>query len=200
MKKLLILIIGSLIILVLTTKVQAQILAKLMDCNSILIEYSGMSKKIQSTDFAYILEKSIAPDIWMSQSKVSNEKSRANFLNLKPGIYRVKLSYNAIDDKNVYTSNSLEVKFCKDNEKFNKVKIILSPNPSSDLVKIYIEGGGNKETKEIQLYNTVGILLKSLSLLDNSIDLNISDLAKGIYILFLKQGGKISARERLVIY
>jgi hypothetical protein len=63
------------------------------------------------------------------------------------------------------------------------LQLTLSPNPSSDLIKINLPVGSGIEIKSIVLFDILGKIV--LNQLDNN-QVNISNLPKGVYMLHIK--------------
>ena len=70
------------------------------------------------------------------------------------------------------------------NELIPKNKFSIFPNPANEYLTISI-GGNLNENSRIQIFNTLGLLCKEFSL-SKSLQLDISDLTNGLYIIRLK--------------
>ncbi len=82
----------------------------------------------------------------------------------------------------------------------SKLNILISPNPSSNGFNISIEGFNFKkgEKSELKIVNTLGELVKSISLVDSKIEIN-SLLKPGIYFCNLIVNGIMLSSEKLII-
>jgi len=76
-------------------------------------------------------------------------------------------------------------------------KIELFPNPVKDIVTININNASN-EILEINIFNTIGILVKSKTIKQNNGQIDIGDLSNGIYMVTVKSN-KLTASQRLII-
>jgi hypothetical protein len=65
---------------------------------------------------------------------------------------------------------------------FNKESFSIYPNPSEDFIKIKLNNSPSKKTT-LDIYNNIGILQKSEQLTDSTTQINISNLAAGVYFL-----------------
>jgi hypothetical protein len=63
----------------------------------------------------------------------------------------------------------------------DKISLLVSPNPNNGFFKVSLSGADNVTTLEI--FSTSGALLKSEKLTAQDADINISDLANGLYYL-----------------
>lgn len=76
--------------------------------------------------------------------------------------------------------------------------IIISPNPTSDMIKIRHNSNTIDENSSYSISNILGIIILDGKLNDNYTNINISDLANGMYILSIKMNGKIIKTEKIV--
>lgn len=77
-------------------------------------------------------------------------------------------------------------------------KVSIYPNPAKDFINI--ELGSTLEKATISVYNTIGqIVIPSQVINTNSIRLNISSLAKGVYIIKVNNGDKEISNEKFII-
>ena len=67
-------------------------------------------------------------------------------------------------------------------QQFNKESFSIYPNPSADFIEIKLNNSPSKNTT-LDIYNNTGILQKSEHLTDSTTQINISNLATGIYFL-----------------
>ncbi len=107
------------------------------------------------------------------------------------GSYNVKLiSYNACGNDSITIPLSINLGL---NE--NDIdKITISPNPTNNIINIY--SPNNEEINKIQLFNTSGQLIYSdLLLKSNSISINLSKFAKGIYYLHIQNKENINIKK-----
>ena len=183
----------------------AQIHVNIIECNTIIVSNDASlktSKKV--TDFSFILEKHIGNDIWMSLKKKNKDIAGTAFLNLKPGVYRVKLSSsNGQKSDNqalLLISEMLEIKYCKESTFLNGELIVdIFPNPASNVITAKImnvaEGVNN-----LSLFNTQGKKLKEFKSESNLFTLPIDDLSKGVYFIdIIDSEGKI-AHKKVIVY
>ncbi|WJS93832.1 RICIN domain-containing protein [Flavobacterium johnsoniae] len=76
----------------------------------------------------------------------------------------------------------------------NEIKITVYPNPTKGLVNVLVSNP--QEEIQIQVYGMNGKQIYDKSYgIDNSINLDLNDLPKGIYIMKVKTGSKISTQK-----
>lgn len=78
-----------------------------------------------------------------------------------------------------------------------KSKLIISPNPATDMIKInsdYL----NNETATLAIYNLVGEKIKTENLLETQQQINVEGLKEGVYLVEIKSKTKAET-ERLII-
>lgn len=73
----------------------------------------------------------------------------------------------------------------------------VSPNPASDIITIQI-ANRNQSDLTMNVYTTIGTLVKSKILTDNQNQIDIEDLSNGIYVLELKSFD-LTSMQRLII-
>ena len=77
-------------------------------------------------------------------------------------------------------------------------KMNIYPNPAKDFINI--ELGSTLDNATISVYNTIGqIVIPSQVINTNSIKLNISSLAKGVYIIKVNNGDKEISNEKFIV-
>lgn len=89
------------------------------------------------------------------------------------------------------TSTEIVVDYSAIDEILGSLKVY--PNPAKEFVKIE---GENIET--VFVYNMLGQCIKTITVNDNSADINIRDLNQGVYIFKIKQAGIIIHRSVVV--
>jgi endoglucanase len=74
------------------------------------------------------------------------------------------------------------------------------PNPASDVVTIEMEGSQIGE-KTISFYNSVGQIVKTIKYFEpKSVEIDISDLNKGLYFVEVKAGNGLKQTTKLVVW
>lgn len=71
----------------------------------------------------------------------------------------------------------------------------LYPNPATDIISLNIN---INETMVLNIYNTIGVLVKSETIKQNNQQINISDLSNGIYIVQVKSR-EWTEKQKLII-
>ena len=79
----------------------------------------------------------------------------------------------------------------------NKFKILLYPNPASDIVTLNLNNGLNADLT-LNIYNVIGVLVKNEILKQNKRQINIGDLSNGIYLVEIKSKN-FSEKQKLII-
>ena len=74
-------------------------------------------------------------------------------------------------------------------ESFMKV----APNPAHSQVELTVNG-----TAQVNIYNIMGQLIKSVGTVNNSTQVDISGLNPGVYLISANQNGKISSQKLIV--
>ena len=193
-----------LILLFFINNLNAQIAAKIFDCNSIDVLINA-EKITNFKSSVYVLEKEIAPDVWLSVTKKLNQLSRNYFSNLTPGVYRIKASETTkkgeVKKSPLLFSNKVKVKSCLKNKTINLSEIIVKPNPSSHILTIEVNDliFVEKGEKLLNLYNYQGTVVKTTSLSNKNTSLNVSDLPKGLYIIELEINKRKMSQESVII-
>jgi hypothetical protein len=115
----------------------------------------------------------------------------------KTGDYEIKVTLLVPDDP-VPDNNSktINVHVCGNSvfpwgEDFEIDGFTIYPNPTKDLLKIIRTSGG---TAQIEIYSSVGTMVKSLKINDNEVDMNLYELPKGVYWVRLTDGVNMVAR------
>ena len=199
MKKALIPAFGIVFLLATATNLSAQLSAKIENCNDIKAEFWGSQKKGNNENYAYILERSIAPDIWMSVQKNFNKDNSSSFLALPEGTYRVKYTRNDDRKTKVLASEPIKINKCYDLDDFNQVKLTAVPNPSSGIVNIFLEGASYEGTKRVDMLNAQGVVVRTIAFENTQTTTNVSTLPKGLYILTYKTADNNVSTERLIV-
>nr|WP_294780626.1 GEVED domain-containing protein [uncultured Flavobacterium sp.] len=127
---------------------------------------------------------------------------------------RIIVSYNSITsscgnynygETEDYTLNvsggTAKFKESKNIEETN-TEIVIYPNPTVDLLKIDF-GLAEKENIQVSIYDLNASLLKTIDAKgnsgQNSIDVNVSDLKVGQYLLSIKRGDEVVKRSKFII-
>jgi hypothetical protein len=77
-------------------------------------------------------------------------------------------------------------------DNLGEMKIIIYPNPTSGKLSVELENIPNGETGEIAMYNMEGRLIQQTGSLEPINHLDLSTYQKGIYILRITVGQKVS--------
>jgi hypothetical protein len=89
------------------------------------------------------------------------------------------------------------VKLIKKSEQGTESEEIFStkiwPNPASGYIQIMAENGSG-----IRLYNSLCIAVREATLINGFAQLDVSDLAKGMYLVEIKNGDTITMRKVIV--
>lgn len=82
---------------------------------------------------------------------------------------------------------------------WNKTDYNLYPNPAKDI--FYIRQNGNNKTNQLQvaIYNTLGVLVKRVSMDTDSQAIDISNLSSGLYTIVIKSDGNNTVSKKLII-
>ena len=105
-------------------------------------------------------------------------------------VYGIDIIDASLNTSIQQANNNLIAKglFCKLttglNEEIPQNKFSIFPNPANEYLTICFEGNLNEKSR-IQMFNTLGLLCKESSL-TKSLQLDISDLTKGLYFVRLK--------------
>jgi hypothetical protein len=67
------------------------------------------------------------------------------------------------------------------------------PNPATDFIQIEAKDGSR-----VSLFNSLGVLIKEETITDETLQLNVSGLPEGVYIVEIKNGEKISTTKVIV--
>jgi len=71
------------------------------------------------------------------------------------------------------------------------------PNPASNIVNLSIEDSNNEDLT-LSIYNVIGTLVKSETLKQNTLQINIGDLSNGVYMVSLKTND-MTENKKLII-
>jgi hypothetical protein len=75
----------------------------------------------------------------------------------------------------------------------NTNEIRIMPNPATDFIQIEAKDGSR-----VSLFNSLGVLIKEETITDETLQLNVSGLPEGVYIVEIKNGEKISTTKVIV--
>ena len=78
-----------------------------------------------------------------------------------------------------------------------KVRLILYPNPSNDLVTLEIPGSDNPDYR-LEIFSLSGIKISEMNFTDSKFTFNISDYQTGMYFLKLYKGNSQLGQEKLI--
>jgi parallel beta-helix repeat protein len=108
----------------------------------------------------------------------------------KENYYRLK-QYNKLG-KTIYTKIALVS--CE-----SKAKMIISPNPAADVIRVFINTLQSNEEATLSIYSLSGVVVKTMpAILSNrGVSVDVSSLTPGIYIIHIAAPG-ITYNERLV--
>jgi hypothetical protein len=93
---------------------------------------------------------------------------------------------------NIAASNKVGV-----DELENGFHFSIYPNPASDAVSIHLEKGVFKNTL-LNIYNSIGALVKTINMEQNDQVVDVSDLSNGFYMISVKMN-TISSQQKLMI-
>ena len=160
---------------------------------SIMI-YWTTEQEINSKSF--VIERSLDGIKW-------NEITRLN----AAGNSSVKINYNATDYNPAKGINYYRLKQLDLDGRFNyseirsvyfgnDVNVVVAPNPAKDKVTVYLPG--NSSMISIKIFNENGQLVKEVFSIDESVQVNLSSFAKGIYTIKLN-GKNINEARKLFV-
>ena len=75
------------------------------------------------------------------------------------------------------------------------VEVIIYPNPASDVLTI---NTGNLKNAQVELFDIAGRTLFHQKLTSSSSNIDVSDLANGIYICAVISGNQVVKREKIL--
>ncbi len=103
-------------------------------------------------------------------------------INLLPGTYTVTIT----DDNGCVLTDSIEVLFTTSIDGKNDLSLInFYPNPANDIITIYINENSNTSFI-LNIYNVMGLLVRTEMFVQNQLQINIRDLSNGIYMVEIK--------------
>ncbi len=156
--------------------------------------YWTTQQEINSKEF--IVERSLNQNKWDEVVRVNaagNSSQKINYsatdLNPIPGINYYRLKQVDINGKFTY-SEIRPVYFGND------IDFVLFPNPAKDILTVYLSG--NTSIVSINIYNTHGQLVKHVSSAEESVQINLTGVAKGIYTIKIT-GKEINKTKKLVV-
>ncbi len=135
---------------------------------------------------------------------------QVHFPNLQRGaVYGLRIEAIASEGKTLLSRNVLHTFYVKDElpvqvvdvakvtEKsdINIDKVAIYPNPATDMVNIYVEGINQAK---VTLFNNVGTLVGTYKLQANKASINVSNLAKGMYIVKIQTAKETIVKQLLV--
>lgn len=83
-------------------------------------------------------------------------------------------------------------------QQYNRVLVNLWPNPTEDVLNIEFPYSYNANSK-IKIYNNIGILVYSNTLLSNNNQINVSELNSGLYSLVIEYSDGIYAQKITIL-
>ncbi|WP_405381836.1 MopE-related protein [Maribacter sp. LLG6340-A2] len=133
-------------------------------------------------------------DLWMFSNYASGTGGTAYYDNLEV----VNLSAGSSSAKS-FGNNEIELLDSNDkNPKVISHNMILSPNPVSDLLTINFSN--DVEVSDIQIFDTLGRLLKTINILNNeSITIDVAEYNSGTYTIMANSMNGIIVQKRVLI-
>ncbi|MDB5283497.1 MAG: hypothetical protein JWO06_2572 [Bacteroidota bacterium] len=80
----------------------------------------------------------------------------------------------------------------------NELDLLVAPNPAKDWINIHFSNFDDK-TSNIQIYNTLGQLVKTEQLTGSNTQMSVADLLEGLYILAVKQEESVVTKKIQII-
>ena len=96
----------------------------------------------------------------------------------------------------------LSTKLDELDDDFKTISINVFPNPASDIISLKIDNKSNSNDLEVYLFNQLGDLIrKSVFERNNLLELNISNLNKGVYFIQVKDrnNDNFSKTEKVIV-
>ena len=126
----------------------------------------------------------------------SNQKNPSHSFQ-QPGNYRVRMTVaegncTVTQEQLVLVRRAVRVE-----EEMNALGLVVSPNPASEFVEIRWEVKPGLNSK-IELFNALGQRVFSNSFSGNDMRISVSHLPKGVYILCVKHGDRLSSHKVIV--
>lgn len=124
----------------------------------------------------------------------SKEMKFGLLFNNTPGTGKVTVSFSSVKDPSVtdtvyYTANAWNTA-AKEVEKSKEFSFY--PNPVRDQLTIKYSA---KENVKVEIYNLIGMKVKSYSHDGNSTVIQLSDLKKGVYFIRITDGGHVYSKQ-----
>ncbi len=190
----------------------AQANLTLIDCYTLKASLEELNI-VSAGTYSFVLEKEIMPQLWQKITVVDSEKQKVLFTDLPKATYRVtivspnhqktkqtkiyhhlmKEDPQSIDKANTFLSNKITLTldsncdFGRNNEVSIKSRngitspIRIYPNPSQN--KVWVEWRDYMEIMQISIYSIAGIRLKHITSADKRVEVDVSDIPPGIYLV-----------------
>lgn len=83
------------------------------------------------------------------------------------------------------------------NEGSTNMQINLSPNPASDVANVVFKNG-NLLGATLEIYNNIGVLLRTETIMNNPHPVNALDLRNGLYLIIIKSKDNIQYQKLII--
>ena len=179
-------------------------------CEGEPIYFSANSTQGFATSYTWKIYRAVQ-EVYQERTQSSYLGSNATIRNLPVGDYFATVS--ACNDCGCNESDFVEFRviskdeqctsFIPDRGKIRaetnlRTQLVIYPNPVSHQLTIKLPSSYSENPTQIELYNSIGQLVLSNSYTKTNIELSLSSLPKGLYILKI-QNGEVMRTEKIII-
>lgn len=179
--------------------------------------------------YSFVLERETLPQLWKKVKVVDSKKQEVSFKDLPEATYRVtivspthqktkqtkvyhrlmKEEPQSLSEANTFLSNPItlmldsDCDFEKKNGLSSKPQNTFSssmniyPNPSQNT--IWVEWGGATKITQLSIYSITGIRLKHLTSTDKRMEVDVSNIPPGVYLVKISNAETSIATQRISI-
>lgn len=179
----------------------AQILLEKHGCNSLIASYETTETTLYDNR-DLVLERKITTEVWASTTK-SYKVPKAIFINLHPGVYRVKSTNPSFSRSNergtIRVSNEIIIDDCSTQKIINQydTQVVITPNPASQNIQIIIPL--EKIGCTVTLCDVTGRAVFLTKITEEFTFLPLNNFASGLYFLFFKKDEIPFSYKKLLI-
>ncbi|TVZ13862.1 MopE-related protein [Maribacter sp. MAR_2009_72] len=133
-------------------------------------------------------------DLWMFSNYAIGSAGTAYYDNLEV----INLSGNSATSKSLQRNDNVFTEYTQNNVEEESHKMIISPNPVSDLLTVNFND--DIKVDSIEIYDTLGRLLKAINVLDNeSVKIDVSQYNSGTYYIIANSLSGTRLQKRVLI-
>jgi hypothetical protein len=132
---------------------------------------------------------------WKRMANVTREYAPDSLIkkeiHLEVGIRTGILTY---DDYTIYTYETCQTLTSSTPDMVQDLSFRIAPNPASSDIRIHLEEG-NQEPAQMTVFSLQGNVIQSKRLTETASNVDVSSLARGMYLVKIQQGNRLQSRN-----